>query len=251
MQTAQNKKKNGAIVIPGASRGKTEIDWLQSYHSFSFGDYVDRSRMGFGHVRVINDDVIAPASGFSTHGHRDMEIITLVLDGALQHQDLLGHGTIITSDDVQRMSAGTGILHSEFNASTTAPVHLLQIWVLPSAKNLAPSYEQKVMDKKSITNHFGLIAGPHAHGQSAAIGINQNLWLHRAQMQTGQKTSFTPRLGTTLYLHVAKGTVAVETASDHLSLQGGDALALENTVLGDVAIKLQAQSITDAILFEQ
>lgn len=242
---------NSAVLIPSSSRGKTHIDWLKSYHSFSFGDYVDRSRMGFGNLRVINDDVVAPGGGFSTHGHRDMEIITLILDGALQHQDSLGNGTVITAADVQRMSAGTGILHSEFNASTNVPVHLLQIWVLPSAKNLAPSYEQKVMDIKSISNHFGLIAGPVGHGESTAISMHQNLWLHRTQLGAGKETSFTPRFGTKLYLHVATGNVLVTQGGQTHVLKGGDALALENTVLGDVAIKLQAQSITDAILFEQ
>src|SRR5580698_9718670 len=130
-------------IHPAAARGRTRIDWLDSRHSFSFGDYQDPNQMGFRTLRVINDDRVAPAAGFGMHGHRDMEIITYVLDGALEHKDSTGTGEVIRPGDVQRMTAGAGVRHSEFNASKSEPVHFLQIWIEPSARGLPASYEQK------------------------------------------------------------------------------------------------------------
>src|SRR5271167_1875462 len=143
-----------------ADRGRTKIEWLDSRHSFSFGDYYDPNEMGFRALRVINEDRVRPAAGFPTHGHRDMEIVTYILSGALQHKDSLGTGSVIRPGEIQRMSAGSGIVHSEFNASPERNVHLLQIWIMPSKTGIAPSYEQKTIDPKAVANHFARIAAP-------------------------------------------------------------------------------------------
>ena len=136
-------------VRKASERGRTRIDWLDSWHTFSFGDYYDPANMGFRSLRVMNDDYIAVGGGFGTHPHRDMEIVTYVLDGSLEHRDSLGTGSVIRPGDLQRMTAGTGIRHSEFNASATEPVHLYQIWLLPERRNLQPGYEQKQFPRRS------------------------------------------------------------------------------------------------------
>src|SRR5665213_4528958 len=141
-------------------RGKTKIDWLDSKHSFSFGDYYDPAQMNFGALRVINEDIIAGGGGFNPHSHRDMEIVTYMLGGSLQHKDSLGNGGTIRPGEIQRMSAGTGITHAEFNASASETCHLLQIWIMPSKKGIRPGYEQKTIDAAAVANHFARIAAP-------------------------------------------------------------------------------------------
>lgn len=145
---------------PSQNRGSTKLDWLESYHTFSFGDYYDPQQMNFGPLRVINDDIIAPGKGFLPHPHRDMEIVTYVLEGTLKHKDSLGNGSIIRPGEVQRMSAGTGITHSEFNHSNSESVHLLQIWLLPKRTGIFPGYEQKYFSLDDKLNELVLVASP-------------------------------------------------------------------------------------------
>src|SRR5512137_2085699 len=158
------------IALRRASeRGHANHGWLDTYHSFSFADYYDPAQMGFGPLRVINEDRVQPGMGFGTHGHRDMEIVSYVLGGRLEHKDSLGTGSVIAPGDVQRMSAGRGVLHSEFNASSTDPVHFLQIWIEPSARGIAPGYEQTRVDDDAKRGRLALIAGPA--GSAAAVTI--------------------------------------------------------------------------------
>ena len=159
-------------VRKAAERGRTKIDWLDSRHSFSFGDYYDPAQIGFRTLRVINEDQVRAGAGFPTHGHRDMEIITYVLDGALEHKDSLGNGSIIRVGEVQRMSAGAGIQHSEFNHSKSAPVHFLQIWIVPAERGIAPGYEQKPIEVQKSRGALLPIATPQ--GKDGAVMLHQD-----------------------------------------------------------------------------
>lgn len=238
------------IKRPSAERGLTHIDWLKSYHSFSFGDYHDSKHMGFGNLRVINDDVIAPAQGFGMHGHRDMEIVTIVLSGALAHEDSIGNGTSIIPGDVQRMSAGTGIQHSEFNASDNQATRILQIWIFPERKGLQPSYEQKHIAPDAMHNKLCLIAAQNKDDQRGAITIHQNLDLYRTQMDADKTVRFDLRAGRKAWVQVASGNLFVE---GH-ALAEGDALALISGDLNnpsDIAIKLQSKTASDVLIFDQ
>ncbi|MBN9564682.1 MAG: pirin family protein [Alphaproteobacteria bacterium] len=161
---------------PSSSRGFTELSWLKSHHTFSFGQYFDQSEMGFGPIRVINEDWIEPNSGFKTHPHNNMEIITYIVEGKLQHKDSLGNGSIIMPGDAQRMSAGRGIEHSEFNPSMTEPVHLLQIWIGPDILDLDPSYEQKKLTRLKECNHITLLASPN--GENGSVKVHQQIKLY-------------------------------------------------------------------------
>lgn len=190
-----------------SERGRTRISWLESYHTFSFGDYYDPRYMGFGDLRVINDDTVAPAGGFSTHGHRDMEIITVVLGGQLSHQDSLGNGSVIRPGEVQRMSAGTGVRHSEFNPSPTEPVHLLQIWILPEAKGIQPEYEQRAFSDAEKQGRWRLI-GSH-NGRDGSITIHQDVELYATILDAGQKVEYAVQSERRAWIQVAVGTVEV------------------------------------------
>src|SRR5215204_6154069 len=162
---------------PAAERGRTQIGWLDSYHSFSFGEYQDYDHMGFHSLRVINDDRVAAGAGFPTHPHRDMEIITWVLAGALEHKDSLGTGSVIRAGDVQRMTAGTGIQHSEFNASETEPVHLLQIWIFPEARGLKPGYAQQSFPADARKGQLKLAASHDGRDGSISFRTDASLYL--------------------------------------------------------------------------
>jgi redox-sensitive bicupin YhaK (pirin superfamily) len=168
---------------PSEARGHANFGWLDSRHSFSFGHYHDPAHMGFGPLRVINEDRVAPAAGFDTHGHADMEIISYVLDGALEHKDSLGTGSVIRPGDVQRMSAGTGVRHSEFNASKTDPVHFLQIWVIPERKALEPSYDQRHFPEEERRNALKLVAS--GTPRDGALKIHQDADIHASLLDAG------------------------------------------------------------------
>ncbi len=194
------------ITIRAAKdRGTVNLNWLQGSHSFSFGSYQDPAHMGFASLRVINEDKIAPSGGFPTHGHQDMEIVTYVLEGSLEHKDSLGTGSIIRPGDVQRMSAGTGIRHSEYNASSDAPVHLLQIWLLPEAGGIEPGYEQKHFAPEQMQGQLRLVGS--RDGRDGSITIHQDVSLYAAKLSRGESLDYSPSEGRALWLQVARGSV--------------------------------------------
>lgn len=186
-------------------RGKTKTGWLDSKHTFSFGHFMDPKRMGFRSLRVINDDIVIPGAGFNTHPHSDMEIITYILKGELAHKDSLGTGSVIRPGEVQRMSAGTGIEHSEFNPSNDNGVHLLQIWIRPEKRGLEPSYEQKAF--KTEDGRFVLIGDQH--GTDGAITIHQDVRMLVARLKDGQDTTYAFEKGRGGFLHVARGWITL------------------------------------------
>ena len=203
-------------------RGHAQHGWLDSFHSFSFADYYDPDHMGFGALRVINEDRVQPGRGFGTHSHRDMEIISYVLDGGLAHKDSMGNGSVIRPGDVQRMSAGTGVAHSEFNASDRDPVHFLQIWIEPGVRGIEPSYEEKRFDEASKRGRLRLIASPD--GREGSVTIHQDAFLYAALVDGDEQVGFAQRAGRRTYVHVVKGEVEVNgqplTAGDALKLAG-------------------------------
>jgi redox-sensitive bicupin YhaK (pirin superfamily) len=192
-------------VRKAEQRGATRLSWLDSRHTFSFGEYYDPAEMGFSVLRVINEDRVAPGGGFPSHGHRDMEIVTYVLEGALEHRDNLGNHSVIPAGDVQRMTAGTGIVHSEFNPSQTEPVHFLQIWILPAQTGLKPGYEQKTLEKNPPRGNWGLIVSDGSH--DGALAINQDARLYFANFDAGQNAAAPIQAGRSAYIHVARGTI--------------------------------------------
>lgn len=201
-------------------RGHANFGWLDSYHTFSFGQYHDPNFMGFGPLRVINDDRIAGGGGFPTHPHDNMEIVTYMLGGGLSHRDSLGSGSTIRRGDVQRMTAGTGIRHSEFNASATEEAHLLQIWMLPEARGLAPAYEEKHMGDEGKRGRLQLIASRGA--REGSVHINQDIDLHAAILNEGEGVEHQFRDGRLGWLQVALGSVT----AGGITLKQGDALAI-------------------------
>ena len=204
---------------PADARGKADFGWLDSRHSFSFGEYSDPAHMGFGPLRVINEDWVAPGTGFDTHPHRDMEIVTYVLSGALEHKDSLGSSSIIRPGEVQRMTAGTGIRHSEYNPLADQVVHLLQIWILPDRRGHVPGYEQKPVAVADRPGRLHLIAGPQ--GGDGAVRINQDASIHAGRLAIGDRVEFPLADGRGAWVQVARGAVAV----NGLALTAGDAVA--------------------------
>lgn len=200
-------------------RGHANYGWLDTNHTFSFANYYDPNHMGFRSLRVINEDQITGNSGFPTHAHRDMEIITYVLEGELEHKDSIGNGSIIKPGEVQRMSAGTGIRHSEYNHSVTNPAHLLQIWILPNQQNLEPSYEQKAFPILEKQNTFRLVASPD--GREGSVTVHQDVELYVTLLDKDKSLSYNLQANRHLWLQVARGNIIV----NNQPLKAGDGIA--------------------------
>jgi len=215
-------------VRRSAERGHASHGWLDSHHTFSFADYHDPRYMGFGPLRVINDDRVAPGQGFGTHAHRDMEIVSYVLEGQLAHRDSLGNGSVLRYGDVQRMTAGTGVRHSEYNASASEPVHFLQIWVLPAAGGLPPGYEERHFDTASKRGQLRLIASPD--GRDGSVRIHQDASIHAAILDGDDDLRYTAAPGRGVYVQLARGRVTVNgevlEAGDAAQLTSGDTVTL-------------------------
>ena len=227
-------------VRRAAERGRTDWGWLDSRHTFSFGEYYDSRHMGFRSLRVINDDRVAPAAGFGTHGHRDMEILSYVLEGGLEHKDSTGGGGVIRPGEIQFMRAGTGVTHSEYNASKTDPVHFLQIWIVPAEQGLAPRYDQRTFDAQAARDHFALLAAPGGGGN--AIDLRQDVRLLVARLEKGDSRVHDLAAGRHAWLHVARGRVQ---ANGH-ELDEGDGLACS----GEAAVDLEGRGDAELLLFD-
>ena len=210
-------------------RGLADHGWLKSRHSFSFADYQDPDHVHFGPLRVINEDRVAPGGGFDTHGHRDMEIVSYVLAGALEHKDSMGTGSVIKPGDVQRMSAGKGVMHSEFNASPSDPVHFLQIWIVPDVTGIAPEYEQKHFAAAEKRGRLRLVAAKG--GRDGAVNIHQDASVYAGLFDGAESAALALAPGRKAYVHVARGSIAANgtplAAGDALKLADVDAVTLE------------------------
>ena len=237
---AGDNGSNDLLIRQASERGHTDIGWLKSYHSFSFGGYYDQRHMGFRSLRVINDDRIAAGRGFPTHPHRDMEIISYVLDGALQHKDSTGKGAIITPDDIQMMSAGTGITHSEYNPSPTESNHFLQIWIEPGLKGVRPRYSDNVVKPDAKQNVWKLIAGPD--DSDASVNIYQDARIYASKLQAGASLDYTLERNRHAWLQVATGEVTV----NGTKLEAGDAVASSRAT----ALHVTASRDADVLLFD-
>jgi redox-sensitive bicupin YhaK (pirin superfamily) len=220
-------------------RGRAEHGWLTSFHTFSFADYYDPAHLGFGALRVINEDRVQPGKGFGTHGHRDMEILSYVLDGELAHQDNMGNGSTIRPGDVQRMSAGTGVMHSEKNPSSKGPVHFLQIWIQPNAKNLAPSYEQRAFGDER-RGKLRLVASPT--GESDSLTIHQDARVYASLLARGESVNVDLAHGRRGWLQVARGEVILNGAS----MRSGDGAA----ITGETKLAIDAARDAEFLLFD-
>ncbi|MGB4811434.1 MAG: pirin family protein [Methylophilaceae bacterium] len=221
-------------------RGYAEHGWLESFHSFSFAEYYDAEHMGYSVLRVINEDKIAAGMGFGLHPHRDMEIITYMLEGELRHQDSMGNGAVIRAGDVQYMCAGTGVRHSEFNASTNYTAHLLQIWILPSENNLPPSYEDKTISLASKLNQWCLIASPN--GGPDTLKVHQNVQLYATVLQVDKSLSYSLSVDRCLYLQVARGSVTL----NGLVLSAGDAAKVSD----EQVLEMNAVLESEVLMFD-
>ncbi len=209
----------------GSDRGYADHGWLKSFHSFSFAGYSDSAHMGFGNLRVINEDRIAGGTGFGKHGHRDMEIISYVISGALAHQDSMGNGTSMVPGDVQRMTAGSGVMHSEFNHSPDAASHFLQIWIQPNALGIAPSYEQKHFDAQAKRGRLCLLASPN--GEQESVTLHADASLYAGLFDGAEQAELQIPEGRLAYVHLVSGSLH---ANGHI-LQAGDALKYEDEPL--------------------
>jgi quercetin 2,3-dioxygenase len=242
LSTVLAQEETQMITIRSAQdRGLADFGWLHSQHTFSFGQYQDPQHMGFGKLRVINEDQVAPGKGFATHGHQDMEIISYVLQGALEHKDSLGTGSVIVPGDVQRMTAGTGIRHSEFNASMTEPVHFLQIWILPGQDGIAPGYEQKNFTDDEKRGKLKLVGSED--GRDGSITIHQDVNFYAAVLPTGEAISYEPTPGRVAWIQVARGSAKL----NNYDLNAGDGVAIDQEL--KIVIKSIA-SDTEVLLFD-
>jgi len=209
------------VLRKAGERGHANHGWLDSFHSFSFADYYDPAQMGYGPLRVINEDRVQPGMGFGTHGHRDMEIVSYVLAGQLEHKDSMGTGSIIVPGDVQRMSAGRGVMHSEYNPSRTDAVHFLQIWIEPDRRGIKPEYEQVGIPAANKRGRLALVAGPA--GSGAAVTIHQDARMYAGLFDGDESGALPVAPGRRAYVHVARGALAV----NGVPLQAGDAAKID------------------------
>jgi len=222
------------------ARGRTWTGWLDSRHSFSFGGYHDPDHMGFRALRVINEDRVIPGAGFPLHGHREMEILSYVLEGGLRHKDSLGSGSVIPPGEVQRMSAGTGITHSEYNAATDAPVHFLQIWIVPNRTGTPPGYAQNPLGLDAARGTLVRAAGPE--GAGAVVTIHQDALLYAAKLDAGAAVSHEPRPGRGTWLQIARGIVAL----NGTEMREGDGAAIED----EARLTIEAATPAEVLLFD-
>jgi quercetin 2,3-dioxygenase len=221
-------------------RGHANHGWLDSWHSFSFADYYDPAHMGYRSLRVINEDRVQPGTGFGTHGHRDMEIITWILAGRLEHKDSMGNGSVIVPGDLQRMSAGKGVLHSEFNPSHEEPVHLLQIWIEPNVRGIKPEYEQKSFAAADRRTRLRALASPD--GREGSVTIHQDATLYAALLDGAESVTHALATGRAAYVHIARGRVSVNGEP----LAAGDAARLEH----EPSVTLDAAANAEVLLFD-
>ncbi|HWB10224.1 MAG TPA: pirin family protein [Pirellulales bacterium] len=227
-------------VRKSSERGHFDHGWLDTYHTFSFGDYYDPDQMGFRSLRVINEDRVEPGRGFGMHGHRDMEIVTYVVSGALEHKDSMSNGSIIRPGQFQRMTAGTGVRHSEFNPSDKEPVHLYQIWILPARKGLQPSYEELALGDEQKRDRWRLVASPD--GADGSLTIHQDARLYLASLSPGQAISRDLEVGRAGWLQVIGGNVNV--AGHRLAAGDGAGIAAEK------AVSVLAETESEVLLFD-
>lgn len=223
-----------------SERGFADHGWLKSFHTFSFANYYDPEHMGFGSLRVINEDRVDPGEGFGKHPHRDMEIISYVLDGELEHKDSIGTGSVIRPGDVQRMSAGTGVTHSEYNPSPNNPVHFLQIWIEPAKRGIKPSYEQKFFSLADKRGKLRIVASPD--GRDGSVTINQDAYLYAAIVDGAEQVSYKLAEGRKAYVHMARGSATV----NGRPLRAGDALQVDS----ESNIEIEDGSKAEVLLFD-
>lgn len=229
------------VVRPSETRGPADFGWLKSRHSFSFGSYYDPAHMGFRSLRVINEDRVSPSAGFDTHGHRDMEIISYVLEGAIRHEDSMGNGEVLRAGEVQAMTAGTGILHSEFNASDRKPVHFLQIWLKPDRAGHTPRYEQRAFPRETKLNRLALVVSPD--GAEDSVEIHQDARLYATILERDHTAELTLKPGRHAWVQVARGAVEV----DGTLLKEGDGAAISDAI----AVKLVGTAEeSEALVFD-
>lgn len=228
-------------VRKAEDRGPSKLNWLDSKHTFSFAGYFDPNHMGFESLRVINDDRVTPGAGFGTHPHNNMEIITYVLDGALEHKDSMGNGSIIRPGDIQRMSAGTGVLHSEYNHSKSEGVHFLQIWILPEKNGIEPSYDQKFFSEEHKRGKLALLASREARDES--IAVNQDADLYAGLFDGDESAEHTIAPGRSVWLHVARGEIVL---NDGIKLKAGDGVAVRD----ERSLKLSQGNGAEVLLFD-
>ncbi len=226
-------------IIRSETRGSADHGWLKAKHTFSFANYYDPQRVQFGDLRVINEDRVAPGQGFGTHPHKDMEIVTYVIDGAIEHKDSMGNGTVINAGEFQRMTAGTGVLHSEFNHSSEEELHLLQIWILPEMQNLEPGYEQTLFDRESKLNQLRLVGS--RDGRDGSLTIHQDVDLYASVLEQGHEVALDDVGERRIFVQVVSGDIIVNDES----LNAGDGAAIAQAD----EVRISAGSDAEFLLF--
>ena len=227
-------------IRKSGERGHFDHGWLKTYHTFSFADYYDPAHMGFRTLRVINEDYIKPGKGFPTHSHRDMEIVTFILEGALEHKDSMGNTSIIKPGEIQRMTAGTGVTHSEFNPSKKDRVHLLQIWILPDQTELEPGYEQKVIEPKKKMDRFAMIASPDS--RESSVKVHQDAFVYASSLGKDKTITYKPESGRGIWIQAASGKLLL----NGQELSAGDGAGIEH----ETSIQVTSQANSEFLLFD-